>query len=380
MWNICLKRLSFVIFSRRTLSTNNNTIIDNVIKNLSLNYTKEFDQLKTNENSIERIQYLKTILQTMKKRDKILQDIHETNKLSNESNDDDDISQMATDELVRLKINLNSIDNEILDYVLPKEPADNDDAEIEVAAGVGGQEAMLFAKELFHMYENYASFRKWSFEIVEYDQTDIGGLRQGKAFLNGLDVFKSLKYECGVHRVQRVPQTEKSGRIHTSTVMVAVLPQPKDIKIELPAKDLLAEPIRARGPGGQHVNKSESGCRLTHLPTGIIIERQDDRFFNSNKNIAIKAMKNKLYQMQYDEQQARLLKTRKQQTGTGNRNEKIRTYNIQQNRITDERLDENAHNVNEFLNGTHRLHTMIEQLKQQDRLQRLTELTDKPSK
>ncbi|CAF1270017.1 unnamed protein product [Adineta steineri] len=380
MWNICLKRLSFVIFSRRTLSTNNNTIIDNVIKNLSLNYTKEFDQLKTNENSIERIQYLKTILQTMKKRDKILQDIHETNKLSNESNDDDDISQMATDELVRLKINLNSIDNEILDYVLPKEPADNDDAEIEVAAGVGGQEAMLFAKELFHMYENYASFRKWSFEIVEYDQTDIGGLRQGKAFLNGLDVFKSLKYECGVHRVQRVPQTEKSGRIHTSTVMVAVLPQPKDIKIELPAKDLLAEPIRARGPGGQHVNKSESGCRLTHLPTGIIIERQDDRFFNSNKNIAIKAMKNKLYQMQYDEQQARLLKTRKQQTGTGNRNEKIRTYNIQQNRITDERLDENAHNVNEFLNGTHRLHTMIEQLKQQDRLQRLIELTDKPSK
>ncbi|CAF1266472.1 unnamed protein product [Adineta steineri] len=380
MWNICLKRLSFVIFSRRTLSTNNNTIIDNVIKNLSLNYTKEFDQLKTNENSIERIQYLKTILQTMKKRDKILQDIHETNKLSNESNNDDDISQMATDELVRLKINLNSIDNEILDYVLPKEPADNDDAEIEVAAGVGGQEAMLFAKELFHMYENYASFRKWSFEIVEYDQTDIGGLRQGKAFLNGLDVFKSLKYECGVHRVQRVPQTEKSGRIHTSTVMVAVLPQPKDIKIELPAKDLLAEPIRARGPGGQHVNKSESGCRLTHLPTGIIIERQDDRFFNSNKNIAIKAMKNKLYQMQYDEQQARLLKTRKQQTGTGNRNEKIRTYNIQQNRITDERLDENAHNVNEFLNGTHRLHTMIEQLKQQDRLQRLTELTDKPSK
>ncbi|CAF1268644.1 unnamed protein product [Adineta steineri] len=380
MWNICLKRLSFVIFSRRTLSTNNNTIIDNVIKNLSLNYTKEFDQLKTNENSIERIQYLKTILQTMKKRDKILQDIHETNKLSNESNDDDDISQMATDELVRLKINLNSIDNEILDYVLPKEPADNDDAEIEVAAGVGGQEAMLFAKELFHMYENYASFRKWSFEIVEYDQTDIGGLRQGKAFLNGLDVFKSLKYECGVHRVQRVPQTEKSGRIHTSTVMVAVLPQPKDIKIELPAKDLLAEPIRARGPGGQHVNKSESGCRLTHLPTGIIIERQDDRFFNSNKNIAIKAMKNKLYQMQYDEQQARLLRTRKQQTGTGNRNEKIRTYNIQQNRITDERLDENAHNVNEFLNGTHRLHTMIEQLKQQDRLQRLIELTDKPSK
>ncbi|CAF3225886.1 unnamed protein product [Rotaria socialis] len=378
MWNICLKRLSFMIFSRRTLATNKNSIMENVIERLSMNYKKELDQLKINENDspIERIQYLKTILQTMKFREKILQDIDETQKLSNE-NHDDDISQMATDELVRLRTNLNSIDNEILDHVLPEALADKDDAEIEVAAGVGGQEAMLFAKELFQMYSNYANFRKWSFEIVEYDKTDIGGLRQGKAFINGLNVFKSLKYECGVHRVQRVPQTEKSGRIHTSTVMVAVLPQPKDIKIELPAKDLLAEPIRARGPGGQHVNKSESGCRLTHLPTGIVLERQDDRFFNLNKNIAIKAMKNKLYQMQYDEQQERLFRTRKQQIGSGNRNEKIRTYNIPQNRITDERLDENAHHVGEFLDGTHRLHSMIEQLKQQDRLQRLIELTNK---
>ncbi|UJR09883.1 hypothetical protein I4U23_014105 [Adineta vaga] len=287
--------------------------------------------------------------------------------------------QMAADELIRLENKLTFINNEILDEILPREPADNDDAELEVTTGVGGQEAMLFAKELFHMYKNYANFRKWSFQTVEYDETDIGGLRQGKAFLNGFDVFKSLKYECGVHRVQRVPQTEKSGRIHTSTVTVAVLPQPKDINIELPAKDLLAEPIRARGPGGQHVNKSESGCRLTHLPTGTVLERQDERFFNKNKNLAIKAMQNKLYQMQYDEQQARLQRTRKQQTGSGNRNEKIRTYNIPQNRISDERLQENAHHVTEFLDGTHRLHAMIEELKQQDRLQRLIELINKPS-
>ncbi|CAF1029609.1 unnamed protein product [Rotaria sordida] len=385
MWNIYLKRLSFIIFSRRTLTTtnnnNNNIIIDNIIKRLTINYKKELDQLQINENenTIERIQYLKKILQTMKLREKLLQDIDETKTLSNENNDDDDISQMATDELVRLRTNLNSIDNEILEHILPEAPADNDDAELEVTTGVGGQEAMLFAKELFQMYTNYANFRKWSFEIVEYDKTDIGGLRQGKAFINGLDVFKSLKYECGVHRVQRVPQTEKSGRIHTSTVTVAVLPQPKDIKIELPAKDLIAEPIRSRGPGGQHVNKSESGCRLTHLPTGIVLERQDERFFNLNKNLAIKAMKNKLYQIQYDEQQERLFQTRKQQTGSGNRNEKIRTYNIPQNRITDERLNENVHNVNEFLDGTYCLHTMIEQLKQQDRLQRLIELTNKSS-
>lgn len=381
MWKFCLSKCSCLTFVQRRYVTMNRTtsIIDNVINSLLKTYQKEYDQLQklAYDESIERKQYLKTILHIMNRREDLLRDINETKKLFQENNDDDDIQQMANEELSRLRTNLDSINNQILDEVLPEEPADNDDAELEVTAGVGGQEAMLFAKDLFHMYSNYSNFRKWSFEIIEYDKTDIGGLRQGKALVNGIDVFKSLKYECGVHRVQRVPLTEKSGRIHTSTATVAVLPQPKDIKIELPAKDLIAEPIRARGPGGQHVNKSESGCRLTHIPTGIVLERQDDRFFNMNKNLAIKAMKNKLYQIQYDEQRTRLSQARKQQIGSGSRNEKIRTYNVPQNRISDERLDENVHNVQEFFLGTHRLHTMIENLKQKDRLERLIDLTNK---
>ncbi|MBE5821713.1 MAG: peptide chain release factor 1 [Clostridiales bacterium] len=279
---------------------------------------------------------------------------------------DPELAELAQMELDENKSKLPQIEEELKILLLPKDPNDDKNVIIEIRGGAGGDEAALFAHDLFRMYSMFAERKRWKVEILNINETGIGGIKEVSFLISGKGAYSKLKFESGVHRVQRVPDTESSGRIHTSTVTVAVLPELDDVDIdfEIRNEDMRIDTFRASGAGGQHVNKTESAIRITYLPTGLVVECQNERSQLQNKETALKMLRAKLYEQKVQEQTAQVAQDRKTQVGSGDRSEKIRTYNFPQGRITDHRINLSIYQMENFLNGD--LDEMIDALNTQD--------------
>ncbi|MDR0662030.1 MAG: peptide chain release factor 1, partial [Holosporales bacterium] len=264
---------------------------------------------------------------------------------------DSDFLALAQEERQRLKETLPALERQLKILLLPKEVFDERNVLIEIRAGAGGDEAGLFAADLLRMYQRYAETQKWQVEILSLHESDLGGLKEGVVSLKGSGVFAQMKFERGVHRVQRVPETEASGRIHTSTATVAVLPEPEEVDIVLDERELKIDVMRASGAGGQHVNKTESAVRITHLPTGLAVYQQDERSQHMNKMRALKILRARLFEQEQARKDAARAADRKNQVGTGDRSERVRTYNFPQGRITDHRINLTLYKLDKVLEG-----------------------------
>lgn len=265
--------------------------------------------------------------------------------------DDPDMREMAQEELEALQPQMDELVQEARIALLPKDPDDYRNAILEVRAGAGGDEAGLFGAELLRMYVHYADAHGWKTELIQDGSTDLGGIKESVIMISGKNVFQKLKYESGVHRVQRVPVTESGGRIHTSTATVAVLPEAGDVAIDINMNDLRIDTYRASGAGGQHVNRTDSAVRITHLPTGLVVTSQDQRSQIQNREQAMRVLKSRLYDLQRQKQQSEYADQRKGQVGTGDRSERIRTYNFPQGRVTDHRIGLTLYRIGEIING-----------------------------
>lgn len=277
-------------------------------------------------------------------------DVAEAREMLNE-NLDDDFRQLVKEELKRNQDRLEQLKEELRLLLLPKDPNDDKNVIVEIRGGAGGDEAALFAAELFRMYSRYAERSRWKTELMNLNDNDTGGIKEVVFQINGKGAYSRLKYESGVHRVQRIPVTESSGRIHTSTVTVAVLPETEDVDVEVDPGDVRVDVFRSSGNGGQSVNTTDSAVRLTHLPTGIVISCQDEKSQLKNKDKAMKILRAKLYDLELGKQQAQLSAERKSQVGTGDRSERIRTYNWPQGRVTDHRVNLTLHRLDDVLDG-----------------------------
>ncbi|MES2660662.1 MAG: peptide chain release factor 1 [Verrucomicrobiota bacterium] len=265
--------------------------------------------------------------------------------------DDPDFSAMAAEEIPGLEKEIGQLGNDLQYALLPADPNEDRDALIEIRAGAGGDEASLFAAELMRMYQRYADLRGWKSEHLESSPSEVGGFKEVILKITGQEVFRYLKYESGVHRVQRVPATETQGRVHTSTVTVAVLPEAEEVDVELKQEDLRIEVCRAGGAGGQHVNRTESAVQIFHLPTGLYVRCEDGRSQIKNKEMALQILRSKLYEQKLHEQQQAYSSHRRSLIGSGDRSEKIRTYNFPQSRITDHRIGFTSHNLTGVIAG-----------------------------
>jgi peptide chain release factor 1 len=273
---------------------------------------------------------------------------------------DPEISAMAQEELTTLQEREPRIEEELKLLLLPKDPNDEKNVVLEIRAGTGGDEASLFAAELFRMYSRYAEQRRWKVEILSSSESSVGGLKEVIAIIDGDHVYSQMKYESGVHRVQRVPATETQGRVHTSAVTVAVLPEAEEVDVKIEAKDLRIDTFWSSGPGGQSVNTTYSAVRITHLPTNTVVSCQDEKSQIKNREKAMRVLRSRLYEVEMERQQEALAKERKQQVGSGDRSEKIRTYNFPQNRLTDHRIGLTIHQLAEVMEG--RLQPVIDAL------------------
>lgn len=284
---------------------------------------------------------------------------------------DKDMKEMAEEEYYECKDKLVKIEDELKILLLPKDENDDSNVIIEIRGGAGGEEAALFAYNLYRMYTMYAALKGWQEEVLDINETGIGGIKEVSFKLKGKGAYSKLKFESGVHRVQRVPETEASGRVHTSTVTVAVLPEVEEVQVEINTSDLKFDTYRASGAGGQHVNKTESAVRITHIPTGFVVACQTERSQLQNKETAMGMLRSKLYEYMEEQKNKELATTRRLQVGTGDRSEKIRTYNFPQGRITDHRINYTIYQLENFMNGN--LDDMIEALITADRADRLKE-------
>lgn len=286
---------------------------------------------------------------------------------------DPEMKDMATEEFYALKEKIPQLEHQLKLALIPKDEADARNAILEIRAGTGGDEAALFAADLFNMYKGYAALRGWSFTLLEASENDLGGYRQVSVEVHGTDVFSRLKFESGAHRVQRVPKTEASGRIHTSAATVAVLPEAEEVDIEIRTEDLKVDTYRSQGAGGQHVNTTDSAIRITHIPTGVVVEVQEERSQHKNRAKAMTYLRSKLYEAQWRKQQEEMSANRKSQVGSGDRSERIRTYNFPQGRVTDHRINMTLYSLDDVMGGRG-LNEFIEALLADDQAARLADL------
>ena len=322
-------------------------------------FSKEYNELKETINLGSKLAEIK----------RALQETEDT--INNE--EEKELKQMAEEERERLTAEKKEIEEKIKFAFLPKDPLDQKDIIVEIRAGAGGEEAALFAANLFRMYSRYAENKGWKTQLLNTSRTGIGGFKEVIFEISGSNVYSNLKYESGVHRVQRVPETEKSGRVHTSTITVAILPQAENVDIEIKPEDLRIDVYRSSGHGGQSVNTTDSAVRITHLPTDTVVTCQDEKSQIKNKEKALKVLRARLLKKKQDEENKQRGEARKSQIGTGDRAEKIRTYNFPQDRVTDHRIKKSWHNIQSILEGN--LDPLISNLKEEDQ-KRILELNE----
>jgi peptide chain release factor 1 len=279
----------------------------------------------------------------------VLKEIADNEELA--KGEDADMRELAREELKSLEVRREALTGELKILLIPKDPNDQKNVVLEIRAGTGGEEAALFAYELFRMYTKFAEKQSWRVEVMSTSESDVGGVKEVIATIEGRGVYSKLKYESGVHRVQRVPATEASGRVHTSTVTVAVLPEAEEVDVKIDPKDLRVDTFCSSGPGGQSVNTTYSAVRITHIPTGTVVSQQDEKSQIKNRAKAMRVLRSRLYEMELRRQQEAIAKDRRSQVGTGERSEKIRTYNFKDNRITDHRVDFTTHRLAEVLSA-----------------------------
>ena len=299
--------------------------------------------------------------------------LEETKALLEEASTDAEMKALAHEELADLEKRQTKVEEELRILLLPKDPNDEKNVVLEIRAGTGGDEATLFAQEIFRMYDRYAESQGWRVEVLSTSLSGIGGLKEVIALIEGQKVYSKLKYESGVHRVQRVPATEQQGRIHTSAITVAVLPEADEVEIEIDPKDIRIDTFCSSGPGGQSVNTTYSAVRITHLPTGMVVSCQDEKSQIKNRAKALRVLRSRLYEMKLQEQQKQITEERRSMVGTGDRSEKIRTYNFPQNRLTDHRIGLTIHQLDRVMDG--KLDDIIEALSAYYQAEKLKQVT-----
>lgn len=348
------------IFDKRYSELNTKLYDPSVAANAD-EFQKIMKEIKGIEPIVLKYREYKKALETQQEALEILED----------SSSDEEFKKMAQAELDEAKNQIESLSDQLKILLLPKDPNDEKNVIIEIRGGAGGEEAALFCSVLFRMYSMYAERKGFKTDIVNTNETELGGYKEISFMIEGEGAYSLLKYESGVHRVQRVPETESQGRIHTSTVTVAVLPEADDVELEINPADLKIDTFRSSGAGGQHINKTSSAIRITHIPTGTVVECQDERSQHKNKDKALKVLKSRLLDAKVVEQQDAIASERKSQVGTGDRSERIRTYNYPQSRVTDHRIGLTLYKLEEVLNGD--LEQVIDPLIAADRAEKLKE-------